>query len=131
GQNCRPELLSLKQCLQHFLDFRHEVVHKKLTFEKKQLAKRIHILEGLVKIFDDLDTAIKIIRKSEGRQDAAEKLKARFKLSDEQSYAIVDMRLYQLAKTNIDEIRAELKDKQARTKEIEKILSNKKKITEI
>ncbi len=131
GVNCRPELLSLKQFLQHFLDFRQEVVQKKLSFEKRQLLKRIHILEGLVKIFDDLDTALKIIRKSEGRQDAAEKLKVKFKLSDEQSYAVVDMRIYQLARTNIEEIRIELKEKETRIKEIDKILSNKKKITEI
>jgi DNA gyrase subunit A len=130
GENCRPELLSLKQCLQHFLDFRQEVVHKKLSFEKRQLLKRIHILQGLAKIFDDLDTAIKIIRKSEGRQDAADNLRARFKLSEEQAGAIVDMRLYQLSKTNIDEIKTELKEKEGRIKEIDKIISNKKKITE-
>lgn len=131
GENCRPELLSLKQCLNHFLDFRREVVQKKLAFEKRQLELRIHILKGLVKIFDDLDTALKIIRKSEGRQDAAEKLAAKFKLTSEQSYAVVDMRIYQLAKTNIEEIRAELKAKEQRVKEIEKILASKKKISEI
>ena len=131
GENCRPELLSLKQCLQHFLDFRHEVVQKKLSFEKRELEKRIHILKGLVKIFDGLDAALKIIRKSEGRQDACEKLMQRFKLSEAQSYAVVDMRIYQLSKTNIDEVRAELKEKEKRIKEIEKILSSKKKIWEI
>lgn len=130
GLNCRPELLSLKQFLQHFLDFRQEVVFKKLSYEKRQLLKRIHILEGLVIVFDDLDTALKIIRKSDGRSDAAEKLRARFKLSDEQAFAVVDMRIYQLSRTNIDEIRAELKEKETRIKEIDKIITNKKKITE-
>jgi len=131
GGNIRPELLSLKQCLQHFLDFREEVVKKKLEFEKRTLLERIHILEGLVKIFDKLDEAIKIIRKSDGRADAAEQLMARFKLTEIQSHAVVDMRMYQLSKTNIEEIRKELKEKSDRVSEIEKILSNRKKIKEL
>ncbi len=130
GGALRPELLSLKECLQHFLDFREEVVDKRLRFERKNLLDRIHILEGLAIIFDALDEAIKIIRKSTGRGDAAAKLKKRFKLSDIQSYAIVDMRLYQISKTSIEEIKGELKEKTARLKEIEAILkSRRKKLT--
>ena len=131
GNNSRPELLSLKQCLQHFLDFRQEVVQRKLEFERKELLARVHILEGLVKIFDKLDEAIKIIRKSEGRADASEKLQTRFKLTEIQANAVVDMRMYQLSKTNIEEIRGELKDKKSRIQEIEKILSSKKRMAEI
>jgi DNA gyrase subunit A len=127
----RPENLSLKACLEHFLKFRKEVVTKRLQFEKKNLLARIHILEGLVKIFDALDEAIKIVRKSEGRTDAATKLKARFKLSDIQSFAIVDLRIYQLSKTNIDEIKTELKEKEKRVKEIDKILASPKAILSI
>ncbi|MCO6432110.1 MAG: DNA topoisomerase 4 subunit A [Deltaproteobacteria bacterium] len=129
--SCRPELLSLKQCLQHFLDFREEVTKKRLIFEREQLLKRIHILEGLAKIYDRLDEVIKIVRKSDGRQDAALKLKSRFKLSDDQSYAVVDMRIYQLSKTNIEEVRKELKDKKSRVSEIDKLLASKKKISEL
>jgi len=131
GASCRPELLSLKSCLQHFLDFRQEVAQKKLTFEKKKLLERIHILEGLVKIYDRLDEALKIVRKSEGRSDAAEKLMARFKLSELQAFAVVDMRIYQLSKTNIEEIRAELKEKSKRIKEIDEILKSKKRIAAV
>lgn len=127
----RPEVLSLKSCLQHFLDFRHEVVRKKLTFERTQLLERIHILEGLVKIFDALDEALKIVRKSDGRSDAAHKLESRFKLTEIQAFAVVDMKIYQLSRTNIDEIRAELAEKEARVKEIEAILKSKAKISEI
>ena len=129
--NLKPENLPLKSCLEHFLEFRKEVVAKRLAFEKKNLLARIHILEGLVKIFDALDEAIKIVRKSDGRTDAATKLKARFKLTDIQSFAIVDLRIYQLSKTNIDEIRAELNLKEKRVKEIDKILASKKAILEI
>lgn len=121
----RPELLSLKSCLQHFLSFREEVTEKRLVFERKQLLERIHILEGLALIYDALDEAIKIVRKSTGRSDAAERLRERFKLSEIQSYAVVDMRIYQLSKTNIDEIREELSVKQKRVKEIDKILKSK------
>ncbi|HMO01795.1 MAG TPA: DNA topoisomerase 4 subunit A [Oligoflexia bacterium] len=127
----KPQLLDLKRMLSCFLDFRIDVVKKKLTFEKKQLLARAHILEGLVKIFDALDQVIKIVRSSEGRGDAAAKLRTRFKLSEEQAFAVVDMRIYQLAKTNIAEIKKELKEKKERLAQIDKILGSNKKIKEI
>jgi len=110
--------------LEHFLTFRLEVTEKRLQFEKKKLLERIHILEGFVIIYDALDEVIKIIRKSDGRQDSAEKLRKRFSLSELQSFAIVDMRLHQLSKTSIDEIRAELKEKEKRVGEIDKLLKS-------
>lgn len=127
----KPEVLSLKTALTHFLDFRVEVVKKRLEFEKKKLLERIHILEGLVAIFDRLDEALKIIRASSGRSDAAEKLRTRFKLTEIQAFAIVDMRLYQLSRTTIEEIRAELKEKESRVAEIEALLKSKAKILTI
>jgi DNA gyrase subunit A len=126
-----PQLLSLKQCLLHFLIFREQVTERRLVFERKTLLERIHILEGLVKIYDALDEALKIVRKSEGRSDAAEKLMARFKLTELQSFAVVDMRIYQLSRTNIEEIRAELAAKEKRVAEIDKLLKSKAKIQEI
>lgn len=131
GASTRPELLSLKACLQQFLGFREEVTEKRLVFERKQLLERIHILEGLVIIYDALDEAIAIVRKSEGRGDAAERLRKRFTLSEDQSFAVVDMRIYQLSRTNIDEIRGELAQKQKRVKEIDRILKSKDAIKEI
>jgi DNA gyrase subunit A len=125
GGSTRPELLSLKACLQQFLSFREEVTEKRLIFERKQLLERIHILEGLALIYDALDEAIKIVRKSDGRSDAAERLRDRFKLTEIQSFAVVDMRIYQLSRTNIEEIRQELAEKQKRVKEIDKILKSK------
>lgn len=127
----KPEVLDLKGCLKHFLDFRQQVVRRQLAFERRCLEERIHILEGLAKIFDALDEAIKIIRKSEGRADAAEKLRARFKLTELQAEAVVDMRLYQLSKTNIEEIRAELEEKRARVEEIDRLLKSKSGISKI
>lgn len=124
-----PKLLNLKEILQNFVSFRFDIVKKRLAFEKKNLLARIHILEGFVIIFDDLDTAIKIVRQSSGRSDAAEKLAKRFKLTEIQSFAIVDLRIYQLSKTNIDEIILELRQKQKRVQEIDAILGSEKKQT--
>jgi len=127
----RPETLSLKSCLQHFLTFREEVTTRRLAFERKKLLERIHILEGLVIIFDALDEAIRIVRKSEGRADSAEKLRARFKLTEIQAYAVVDMKIYQLSRTNILEIREELAAKQKRVDEIDRLLKSPARIREI
>jgi DNA gyrase subunit A len=128
---CVPQLLSLKQCLLHFLTFREQVTERRLVFERKTLLERIHILEGLVKIYDALDEALRIVRKSDGRSDAAEKLMVRFKLTEIQSFAVVDMRIYQLSRTNIDEIRSELDAKEKRVAEIDKLLKSKAKIQEL
>ena len=122
----RPERMSLKQMLMYFLDFREQVTTRKLQFEKSKLEERVHLLDGLISIFDKIDEVIKIVRKSEGRSDAAAKLQKRFKLTEVQSFFIVDMRIYQLSKTNIDEIKAELAEKKKRIKAINKLLKDRK-----
>lgn len=129
--SCKPELLNIKECLRHFIEFRKDVTKSKLTFERKKLLERIHVLEGLVKIYDALDEALKIVRKSDGRADSISKLIARFKLSQLQAEAVVDMRIYQLSRTNIEEIRAELDLKETRVSEIDKILKSAQKISDI
>ncbi len=122
----RPALLSLRDMLNHFMQFRIEVTRCKLLYEKGKLDERIHLLEGLVKIFDVLDEVIKIVRKSDGRSDAAAKLQARFKLSEKQAFFIVDLRIYQLSRTSIEEIESELKEKSDRVAEIVRILKSPK-----
>ena len=77
--------LSLKDLLRHFLDFRLATVRKRFEYQLRQLKRRIHILEGFKVIFNALDRAIKIIRESNGKPDAADKLKLAFKLDDEQA----------------------------------------------
>lgn len=119
-----PQRIGLKAILQHFLDFRMEVVTKRLEFELEQLLKRIHILEGFVIIFDALDEAIRIIRASEGKQDAAGKLMKRFKLDEEQADAILELKLYRLAKLQILEIRKELEEKQKEAARVQKLLKS-------
>lgn len=122
----RPALVSLRDALQHFVDFRIQVTRAKLLYEKGKLDDRIHLLEGLITVFDHLDEVIKIVRKSEGRSDAASRLQARFKISERQALFIVDLRIYQLSRTSIDEINAELKEKSDRVAEINRILKSDK-----
>lgn len=124
----RPELLSLRQMLEEFVAFRLEVTEKKLVFEREKLAERIHLLEGMVLIYDVLSEVIELIRKSDGRTDAAGRLQKRFKLSEVQALFIVDLRLYQLSKTSIDEINSELKEKSTRVKAINNILKSDKEL---
>lgn len=121
-----PVQVSLRQMLESFVTFRVEVTRAKLLYEKKKLDERIHLLEGLRLIIDVIPEVIKLVRKSKGRADAAEKLMERFKLSELQALFIVDLRIYQLSATSIDEVLAELKEKVARVKEIERIVASAK-----
>ncbi|HTA17686.1 MAG TPA: DNA gyrase subunit A, partial [Polyangia bacterium] len=117
--------------LREFLDFREEVVRRRFEFELAELERRIHILEGFAIIFDLLDEAIRIIRKSEGKADAAEKLIKRFELTAVQTEAILELKLYKLARLEILAITEELKDKRAAAKEIKAILGDKKKLWKV
>jgi DNA gyrase subunit A len=120
----RPERLDLKQMLWHFLHFRLEVVTSRLEHELEQLQKRIHILEGFEKVFDALDEIIAIIRKSDGKADAAVKIMKRFALDDAQTDAILELKLYRLARLEILVIQNELKEKRARTRQINALLKD-------
>ncbi len=119
-----PQRLDLLSILRHFLDFRMEVVTKRLTFDLEQLRARIHILEGFEKIFDVLDETIKIIRASEGKADAAQKLMKRFSLDAEQVDAILELKLYRLAKLEILIIQKELGEKRTEADRLEKLLKS-------
>jgi DNA gyrase subunit A len=126
-----PARLDLRAVLSEFLAFREEVVTRRFQFELAELERRIHILEGFAKIFDALDEAVKIIRKSDGKADAAVKLMKRFSLDDVQTDAILELKLYKLARLEIQAILEELKEKRARAKEIRAILGDKKKLWKI
>ena len=122
-----PNRLGLKEILWHFLHFRLDVVTRRLENELEVLEKRIHILNGFALIFDALDTIIRIIRKSDGKADAAQKIMKRFPASkgglDEiQTDAILELKLYRLARLEINLILDELKNKQKRARQIRKLL---------
>jgi len=118
----RPERLDLRSILWHFLNFRLEVVTKRLQHELAEIVKRMHILQGLATVFDALDQILKIIRASEGREDSKKKIMAKFKLDGEQTDAILDLRLYRLARLEILVITNELKDRKKRAGDIKKLL---------
>src|SRR4029450_12584576 len=120
----RPERLDLKQILWHFLHFRLEVVTRRLEHELEALKKRIHILEGFEKIFDALDEIIKIIRKSDGKADSAEKIMKRFSLDAEQTDAILELKLYRLARLEVLVIQQELAEKRKRSRQISTLLKD-------
>ena len=122
----QPARVTLRDLCQHFLDHRMVVVTRRLEHEKRKLLERLHILKALAKIYDDLDAAIRIIRKSESRADAAEKLMKHFDLDQIQADAVLEIRLYQLARLEIEKIRAEMAEKKKRLKEIEALLAKPK-----
>ncbi len=131
GSPPQPRRLGIKEVLLHFLDFRLIVTQRRFEYQLKKLNERIHILEGYVTIFDALDEVIKIIRASDGKEDAAGKLIKRFKLSDLQTDAILELKLYRLAKLEINVIREELDAKQADAKKIKAILGSEAKMWSI
>ncbi len=119
----RPERLDLQSMLWHFLHFRHEVVSRRLGHELRVLNSRIHILEGFAIVFDALDEILKIVRSSEGKADAAQKIIKRFKLDEEQTDAILELRIYRLAKLEILVIQEELAAKRKEAKRIKGLLN--------
>jgi DNA gyrase subunit A len=106
----RPVVLNLKDLIVHFVDHRHEVVIRRSKFELKKAEDRAHILEGLIIASDNIDEVIALIRGSKSPDEAREKLMSKFKLSDLQSRAIVEMRLRQLTGLEQDKLRAEYND---------------------
>jgi DNA gyrase subunit A len=131
GAPPQPKKCGIKEMLEHFLDFRIIVTERRFQYQLAQLKKRIHILHGFTTIFDALDETIKIIRASDGKQDAAGKIMKRFKLDEIQVDAILELKLYKLAKLEINVIRDELAEKAAEAKRIEKILKSDDKLLDV
>src|SRR6185369_2191274 len=95
---------------------------RRLEHERRKLLERLHILDGFATLYDNLDKAIRIIRGADGRADAAKKLMASFELDEVQVDAILELRLYQLARLEIDKIRSERDEKRKRLAEVERLL---------
>jgi DNA gyrase subunit A len=124
----QPRRMGIKEALGYFLDFRLEVVERRFKYQLAQLEARIHILDGFVTIFDALDALIKLIRQSDGKEDAAGKIMKQFKLDEIQTDAILELKLYRLAKLEINVIRGELAEKAAEAKKIRAILKSQDKL---
>ena len=103
----RPQMLNLKNMIHHFVEHRHDVVSRRTKYELRKAEERAHILEGLIIASDNIDEVIKLIRASENTDEAKQKLIDRFKLSDIQAKAIVEMRLRQLTGLEQEKLRTE------------------------
>jgi DNA gyrase subunit A len=121
--NGRPKQLNLKELIKSFVDHRREVVIRRTRYELKKAEERAHILQGLVIASDNIDEVIAIIKASKNPQEAISRLIERFKLSEIQARAIVEMRLRQLTGLEQDKLRAEYE-------EIEKLIAHLKEILE-
>ena len=119
-----PKRLSLHEILWHFLHFRLDVVTRRLEHELAALKKRMHILEGFEKVFDALDEILTIVRKSDGKADAAGKIISRFALDAEQTDAILELKIYRLARLEILIVQKELAERRRRAREIAALLKD-------
>lgn len=126
-----PEIVSLKDLLSHFLDHRLEVVRRRTEFDLKKAQARAHILEGLKKALDHIDEIIKLIRASEDVATAKAALIKKFKFTDIQAQAILDMRLQKLAGLERKKIEDELKEKLAFIAECEALLASETKMKKV
>ena len=106
----RPRLLSLKDCIAHFIEHRHDVVIRRTKFDLKKAQDRAHIIQGLIIACDNIDEVVHIIRASKTPVDAQRNLEKRFDLDELQSKAIVDMRLAQLTGLRMDQLRNEYEE---------------------
>jgi DNA gyrase subunit A len=120
-----PKVMGLKEILEHFIAHRHEVIVKRTQYDLDKALEREHILEGLKIAVDNIDEVIKIIRKAEDTPEASEKLQKRFKLSEKQSEAILNMRLAKLTGLEIEKLEEELKEVRGQIKEFREILASK------
>ncbi|WP_299163386.1 DNA gyrase subunit A [uncultured Eudoraea sp.] len=123
--NGRPKMLNVKEIIHYFVEHRHEVVVRRTAFDLKKAEERAHILEGLIIASDNIDEVIAIIRASSNADDARENLIERFKLSELQAKAIVEMRLRQLTGLEQDKLRSEYDEIIETIADLKDILANK------
>lgn len=124
----QPRVLTLKMVLEEFIKHREVVVKRRTEYDLKQAEDRAHILEGLVMALEKIDDIIQTIKKSKDRDEAKANLMKRFKMTERQSIAILEMRLQALANLERLKVEEELKEKQDLIKELKKILSSRKNI---
>ena len=123
-----PRVITLRQALQHFVEFRREVIRRRTEFELKKARQRAHILAGLRIAISHLDEVIQLIRGSESAQAAKQQLIARFGLDDDQSQAILDMQLRRLAALEREQLEKEYQDIRLAIREMEELLADDRKV---
>ena len=127
----QPKVLTLKMVLEEYIKHRQEVVRRRTEFELNKAKDRAHILEGLMIALKNIDEVIKVIKASKDKEVAKISLMKKFKLSERQAIAILEMRLQNLANLERIKIEDELKEKLKLIKELESILASKTKIKNI
>ena len=120
----RPKLLNLKQCIQYFIEHRHDVVIRRTRYDLRKAQERAHILEGLIVASDNIDEVVRIIRAAQNPQAAVEGLMSRFELDEVQAKAIVEMRLRQLTNLLQEQLHEEYDDLQRKIAYYEQILQD-------
>ena len=120
-----PKIMPLKEVLEHYVAHRHEVVVRRTQYDLDKALEREHILEGLKIAVDNIDAVIKLIRAAEDTPTASDQLQKRFKLSERQAEAILNMRLAKLTGLEIEKLEAELKEVRAFVKELREILASR------
>mgnify|MGYP000928437459 FL=1 len=120
----RPKLLTLKECIQQFVDHRHDVVIRRTRFDLRKAQERQHILRALIIASDNIDEVVAIIRSSRNTQEAQERLMSRFSLDDIQAKAIVEMRLAQLTGLQQEKLHAEFDELEKKIAYFNQILSD-------
>ena len=123
--NGRPQLLNLKDLIHHFVEHRHDVVVKRTKYELKKAEQRAHILEGLIIASDNIDDVIDLIKKSSNAEDARLKLEKKYKLTEIQAKAIIEMRLRQLTGLEQNKLREEYDELQKVIKGFKELLDSK------
>jgi len=127
----QPKVLSLVDVLTYYLNHRKEVVLRRTKFDLARAKERAHILEGLMKALKNIDEVIRTIKRSENREDARKKLQRKFKLTQIQAIAILEMKLQSLARLEREKIENELKEQKEKIKELTLILKSPKKVKEV
>ncbi len=120
-----PKVMPLKEVLEHYIAHRHDVIVRRTQFDLDKALEREHILEGLKIAVDNIDEVIKVIRKAEDTPAASAQLQKRFKLSDRQAEAILNMRLAKLTGLEIEKLEAELKEVRTEIKALRELLGSK------
>ncbi|MCD8296398.1 MAG: DNA gyrase subunit A [Prevotella sp.] len=120
----RPRLLTLKECVQYFVEHRHDVTIRRTKYDLRKAQERAHILEGLIIACDNIDEVVHIIRASNTPSDACRNLEQRFELDELQSKAIVDMRLSQLTGLRMEQLHAEYEELERQITYLQSILDD-------
>jgi DNA gyrase subunit A len=124
--NGEPRMLSLKQALRVFLDHRLEIIKRRSAFDLARAEERAHILEGLRVALKHLEEVVRLIRSSKHAEEARQKLQKRFRLTEIQAVAILDMPLRRLAALEREKIEVEFREKTALIKQLRKLLASPK-----